>query len=111
MKDLKEPQIAKLLREHPQMGWGDETGGYFHLNNLRIIVSTGGGWDHVSVSLADRCPSWLEMCRVKEMFFKDDECVVQFHPAVQDHINIHKNCLHLWRPQSGKFPMPPKFMV
>jgi len=74
--------------------------GSFIYGQLRIIASDGGGWDHVSVSLADRCPTWAEMCEVKDLFFRDDEVVIQLHPAKANHINMHPFCLHLWRPQS-----------
>jgi hypothetical protein len=67
---------------------------------LRVIISDGGGWDHVSVSLSHRCPTWEEMCFVKELFFKDEECVMQLHPAKDQHISFHNFCLHLWRPQT-----------
>lgn len=110
MKSLLEPAIARLRREHP-WGMGGADGGYFQMNNLRIIASVGGGWDHVSVSLPDRCPTWDEMCKVKRLFFKEDECVVQFHPAESDYININQHVLHLWRLQTATIPMPPKEMV
>jgi hypothetical protein len=32
-----------------------------------VIASDGMGWDHVSVSLKDRCPTWEEMCLVKDL--------------------------------------------
>lgn len=79
---------------------------------LKIIaVEDGEGWDHVSVSHPKRCPTWDEMSWIKRLFFADDECVVQYHPAVADHINVHPNCLHLWRKADGDFPMPPKEFV
>lgn len=79
---------------------------------LRVIVCEDGhGWDHVSVSLAKRCPTWDEMCWVKNLFWRPDECVVQFHPPAADHINYHSTCLHLWRRVDGDFPMPPKECV
>ena len=37
-------------------------------------------WEHVSVSLPDRCPTWEEMCFIKDLFWNSDECVVQYHP-------------------------------
>ena len=37
---------------------------------LRIIASTDMGWDHVSVSLSNRCPNWYEMEQIKRLFFK-----------------------------------------
>lgn len=78
---------------------------------LVIIASWGLGWDHVSVSRSDRCPTWDEMCIVKRAFFRSDECVVQYHPRASDYVNDHPNCLHLWRPQEAEVPMPPGFMV
>lgn len=74
--------------------------GAFVWTPLRIIVSDGMGWDHVSVSLATRCPTWEEMAAVKELVFRDDEVVMQLHPAKKDHVNYHPFCLHLWRPQT-----------
>lgn len=76
--------------------------------DLRIIAAVGGGWDHVSVGVGDRCPNWLEMEHVKRLFFKDDETAFQLHVPVADHKNVHPNCLHLWRPNDGReIPMPP----
>lgn len=67
---------------------------------LRAIISCGQGWDHVSVSLSNRCPTWDEMDKIKRMFWKDDEVVMQLHVNSGSKINIHPFCLHLWRPQS-----------
>lgn len=78
---------------------------------LRVIAGVGDGWDHVSVSLPDRCPTWDEMCAIKHLFFRDDEWVVQYHPAAGDHINNHPHCLHLWSPHDVELPKPPKIMV
>lgn len=35
---------------------------------LRVIASDGQGWEHVSVSLPNRCPNWREMCFIKDVF-------------------------------------------
>ena len=69
---------------------------------LGVIASDGGGWDHVSVSLTDRCPTWAEMCRVKDLFFEPEEVVVQYHPAASQYVNNHPNCLHLFRPRTWR---------
>lgn len=66
---------------------------------LRVIFSDGMGWDHVSVSLATRCPTWEEMCFVKDVFFQPCEVAMQIHPAKSDYVNNQPFCLHLWRPQ------------
>lgn len=78
---------------------------------VRVIASDGGGWEHVSVSRTDRCPTWAEMCEVKDLFFGDDEWVVQYHPAKSDYVNDHPFCLHLWRPTAEAIPKPPVWMV
>jgi hypothetical protein len=78
---------------------------------LCVIASSASGWDHVSISLRDRCPRWEEMEQIKRLFFKDDEIAMQLHVSVSDHINLHPNVLHLWRPHDVQIPMPPKAMV
>jgi hypothetical protein len=96
---------------------GDETCGAFAMLSpidkapIRIIASSDFGWEHVSVSRTTRCPNWLEMSYVKDMFFNDDETVMQLHVPKSDHINDHAFCLHLWRPTHQKIPRPPSFMV
>jgi hypothetical protein len=78
---------------------------------LIVICSTTHGWDHVSVSGTSRCPVWQEMEMIKRKFFYEDEVCMQLHVATKDHINIHPNVLHLWRPQNIAIPVPPKELV
>ncbi len=52
-----------------------------------------------------------EMCKLKADFFRDDEVVVQFHPAKSEYVNNLTNCLHLWRPTTEKLPLPPSILV
>ena len=96
---------------------GDSGNGFFSMPSpvdgywLRIIASSGGGWEHVSVSLPHRCPTWEEMEAVKREFFEPHETAVQFHVPPIEHVNAHPYCLHLWRPQYGDIPRPPSWMV
>jgi hypothetical protein len=76
-----------------------------------VIASWGGGWEHVSMSFCDRCPTWSEMCKVKEIFWNDEECVVQFHPPKSKYVNNHPYCLHLWRKIGAEFEVPPSILV
>ena len=78
---------------------------------LRAIASDGAGWEHVSVSLPNRCPTWEEMCQVKDLFWDAEDCVVQFHPPRSQYVNNHEFCLHLWRPIGAKLLMPESFLV
>lgn len=36
---------------------------------------------------------------------------MQLHVDVSDHISVHPNCLHIWRPTDVAIPLPPKIMV
>lgn len=92
---------------------GDSGNGKFIIPHKRmtIVCSNGGGWDHVSVSVADRCPSWDEMEWVKREFFEDGDCCMQLHVPPGQHINVHPYCLHIWRPHEATIPRPPAFMV
>lgn len=78
---------------------------------LQCIASDQGGWEHVSVSLPRRCPTWDEMSHVKSLFFDDSECAMQLHPPKSEHINCHEFCLHLWAPLCEPIPRPPGWMV
>lgn len=78
---------------------------------VQVIASDGAGWEHVSVSRRDRCPSWEEMCQVKEIFWDAEDVVLQFHPAESQYVNNHAYCLHLWRPVDIIVPTPPAWMV
>lgn len=91
-----------------------EWGGYgaFRLYRERgpktelLIVASGGdpgdtmsgGWEHVSISTKTRCPTWDEMCTVKDLFWGEEETVLQFHPPHSQYVNNHRHCLHLWKP-------------
>lgn len=69
------------------------------------------GWEHVSVSTANRCPNWPEMCFVKDLFWSEEEAVVQYHPKKSAYVNYHPYCLHLWRPVDIVLPLPPYILV
>jgi hypothetical protein len=86
---------------------------------LKIIASDGvdpdptiAGWEHVSVSIAGKHPpNWQEMHWVKDQFWNDDETVLQFHPKRSQYVNIHPNCLHLWRQIGVDHQLPPLLLV
>jgi hypothetical protein len=138
VKNLCSPELQRYRFAHPLMGeapdelraWGGcfqvpfsgKARGIGYRAVLNVIASRGGGsadiggddpysrWDHVSVSLADRCPTWEEMCFIKELFFERDEPAMQLHP-VKDYVNNHPYCLHLWRPLDVEIPLPFPEMV
>ena len=93
----------------------DGIGGIIHMPLWEgtIIISWGGGWDHVSVAPKKKniIPDWDSMCMLKDLFFKDDEAVIQIHPPKDEYVNNMPNCLHLWRWNEGEMTLPPSFMV
>jgi hypothetical protein len=105
---LNQPSV-RCLELNPSDG-----GRFFYKfkgHRLLIIASWGLGWDHVSVSLANRSPTWDEMEAVKRAFFSPRETAMQLHVPPSEHINYHSYCLHLWRPQGAAIPKPPAEMV
>jgi len=80
---------------------------------VRCIASDGEGWQHVSVTIEGekRPPPWDVMCEIKDLFWQDEDVVIQFHPAKSQYINNHSGCLHLWRPTAEKLPIPPTILV
>src|SRR5262245_8613529 len=120
MRDLRALDAFRI-RGHPG-GLGDETCGMFEIRSkasnqtLRVIASSDGGWDHVSVSVPNRCPNWPEMEQIRRLFFKDAEAVMQYHAPVADYVDGSRrgdceHCLHLWRPQFQTLPAPPRWML
>jgi len=83
----------------------------FKSSTLKVIASDQLGWDHISISLPNRCPNWFEMKFVKELFFDDEETVVQFHPKKSQYVNNHEFCLHLWKEHGIDYTLPPSIFV
>lgn len=127
----QEPNILadKFRATHPMYG-DTEFGasyGYFEIPTAHMhgnvlasetmkIISSGigqhrGEWEHVSVSFPNRCPTWDEMCFVKNLFWEPEETVVQFHPAESKYVNVHEYCLHLWSRKGLVYELPPGNLV
>jgi hypothetical protein len=64
-------------------------------------------WEHVVVSRADRCPTWEEMCFIKDLFWEPEALVWQYHPPKSQNTSMHPYALHLWRKPGFDFPLPP----
>jgi len=78
---------------------------------LGVIASDQMGWEHVSVSLESRVPTWDELVWIKDMFWDDEDCVVQYIPPKSEYVNNCKYCLHLWRPTTLDIIRPPSILV
>jgi hypothetical protein len=82
---------------------------------LVLIASEGAGWEHVSIHVeqgkAQFTPYWDEMCFVKDLFWDEEDVVMQLHPRKSQYVNNHPNTLHLWRPTGAQIPEPPSILV
>jgi hypothetical protein len=111
------------LNQYRDMEWefratgtiGNADGGCFKVVHdgaeLRIMASRGGGWDHISISLADRCPTWEEMEHIRKLFSLPNETWLQFGVPSKEHVNCHPYCLHWWRPLNREVKLPPSEFV
>ena len=58
-----------------------------------------------------RIPTWEEMCKIKSLFWDEEDTVIQYHPAKTEYVNNHPNVLHLWRSIDQVIPTPPTELV
>lgn len=90
-------------------------GGFYTIKlcgqSLNIVASNGFGWEHVSVTHKKRCPFWHEMHRIKNIFWDDEDTVIQYHPPKSVYINCHPHCLHMWRKINTTIDTPPWILV
>ena len=84
---------------------------------MHVIADDGRetGWEHVScyktTGKTRWTPNWKEMCIIKDLFWDEEDCVIQYHPPKQDYVNCNPYVLHLWRPVDIELPRPPKILV
>lgn len=107
-----EDEKVEVLLYNVNGGHGVFRKGY--MKGWTISWTWDKGWEHVSIDGKTRTPTWEEMCHFKELFWDDDEVVVQYHPKKSEYVNIAPKCLHLWKPielYSGQLVRPPKELV
>lgn len=76
-----------------------------------VVVSTDDDWEHLSVSLKQRTPTWEEMAWIAELFFYPEERLVQYRPPAAEYVNMHPHCLHWWRSVRLTMPAPDPIAV
>lgn len=113
MKTLDEIKESKRVLINKVGSDGGQ--GWIVLGNWEgtVIWSTGAGWQHVSVCPRQLriTPTWDDMCKIKDIFFNDDEAVIQIHPPKEEYVNNMPNCLHLWRCTYKEMILPPSILV
>lgn len=114
MKSIEEIKNTRNLFVEAETS-NDGMGGYYYDSisekRLNFIFSYQMGWEHLSVSMPSKTPSWEQMCRMKDIFWNKDEACVQYHPKEEDYVNMHQHCLHIWKPTDEILPTPPHILV
>lgn len=111
IEEIKKTPNLMIEAEAENDGMG---GRYYDRINgkwLNFIFSYQLGWEHLSVSMPSRTPSWEQMCMMKDVFWNKDEVCVQYHPREEDYVNNHQHCLHIWKPTEQELPTPPSILV
>jgi len=113
--------VDRFRKQHPKLGASapGANWGWFEVpfkGSLLRVMSSGmaddrTGWEHVSVSCADRVPTWEEMSHIKALFWSDGETVVQFHPRRDQYVNEMPFCLHLWKRSGTEYQLPQKGLL
>lgn len=114
MKDLNELNYYRVLDKNYKPKIDGKLFEVKHENTrLRVIADIRGCWEHISVSTITydrRLPNWYEMKYCKELFFHNEEIVIQIHPKQSEYVNISE-CLHLWRNWKDPIEGPPRSYV
>ncbi len=111
---LKKPKgivkYSRTIKEARFQVW--PVGIWFVVGAGLVCISTNGlGWEHVSVfKKSGNLPDWNEMCKVKNLFWEEEEAVMQVHPPKSLYVN-NAPVLHLWRPIESEIPLPDPIMV
>jgi hypothetical protein len=119
---FKVPEVMRLTKGDLGTTSSNGNNGVFFVplssTIIAVCVASDGketDWEHVSVTLilkrltptqVKRCPIWDEMCKVKETFWDDEDCVIQFHSPKSHYVNLEPYCLHLWRYTKTDVLMP-----
>lgn len=119
MKDIKEIWNNKRLRFLCFLRSKDEQRVYLGGDTIEPVsnkvlhwkFTRDIGWEHLSVSTSTKCPTWEQMCFMKDQFWNDNEVCFQLHPKKEDYVNNHNYCLHIWKQIDGDIPTPPRIMV
>ncbi len=78
--------------------------------SLHFVFSWGCGFEHLSVSTPIKTPTWEQMCKMKDIFWREDEVCMQLHPKKEEYVNNMPYCLHIWKPIEKEIPTPPSIM-
>jgi len=65
-----------------------------------------GEYLHLSVANVERYPSWDELMIFRSVFFDDKMEVFQVLPPIDEYVNVHEHCFHLWHKKESTIIFP-----
>lgn len=71
------------------------------------IEADGKRWLHCSMAHPNRLPTYEELQLLKRVWIGPDLTAYQIFPPPDQHVNLHRFCLHLWACLDG--PVTPDF--
>lgn len=111
IEEIKKTPNLFIEAEAENDGMGGKYYDKYSGKYLNFIFSYQLGWEHLSVSMPHKTPSWEQMCQMKNIFWGEDEVCVEYHPRKEDYVNNHEHCLHIWKPTETELPTPPSILV
>ena len=91
MKARLSPEIDALLKKS-----GSQNVELFVYGPCRILRSMDGGRLHLSMSCADRYPTWDEIKEIRYTLAPQNVTMVMFLPPPEEFVNVHDFTFHLF---------------
>lgn len=102
IEEIKATRNLFIEAEAPNDGMG----GYYYdsISNKRLnfIFSYQMGWEHLSVSMPSRTPTWEQMCKMKDIFWGKDEEIKNLQGSLQTYEIILKTNLEAYTNENYK---------
>src|SRR5438132_212656 len=83
------PRLPQELRDH--------AASVYVMGHTRIIVTNdpGEGW-HLSISCADRDPTWQEIATARYRLLPNVDEMAMYLPTLEQYVNLHPFTFHLY---------------
>lgn len=66
------------------------------LDGCTVIVTIDAGSYHMSIAHTKRYPTWDEIKKARYMYCPSNITMAMMLPPLEEYVNVHKNCFHLW---------------
>lgn len=76
-----------------------------------VIASDQDGWEMVSIAHCERPLTLAEVDAIRDLFWSQDDVVIQFHFPHQDRKGQHRYAVKLWRRAGQDAQLPPRHLL